>query len=176
MKKLVMTLALISLSACSTAYHQGAQNVGAVTPNIMASPLEVDIVPGKEVTATATCTSNLFGLLSSEPNELAFGPEAIETSGNFGSDACTKGALHDALKKSGADVILMPRYSVKGETFLCLPFIGRCLFNKSTVTIKGIAGKYDNIKKSNPETSEQIKVKLASETKKPVLGGGLLPF
>ena len=176
MKKIVTTLALISLSACSTAYHQGAQNIGAVTPTIMASPLEVDIVPGKEVKATAKCTSNLFGLISSQPSELAFGPELMETDGNFAPDTCTKGALYKALKSSGADVILMPRYSVKGETFLCLPFINRCLFNESTVTIKGIAGKYENIKKSNPETSEKIKVKLASETKKPALGGGFLPF
>lgn len=176
MRKILTILAVISLSACSTAYHQGAQNIGAISPTIMASPLEVDIVPGKEVKASATCTSHLFGLFSSEPNELAFGPELIETSGNFGSVVCTKGALHKALKSSGADVILMPRYSVKGETFLCLPFIDRCLINKSTVTIKGIAGKYENIKKSNPETSEKIKVKLASETKKPTLSGGFLSF
>ena len=175
MKKLVTTLALMSLSACTTAYHQGATNVGTQTPAVVASPLEVEIIPGKEVTATIECTSHLFGLLKDEPNELVFGPDFVEASGNFASPACTKGALLKAMKTSGADVILLPRYSVEGTTFGCLPF-GGCLINEAKVTVKGIVGKYSTVKKMSPETSEKVKAKIAGETKKAGLAGGFLPF
>ena len=175
MKKLLTALAVVSLSACTTANHQGIANMGLTSPTIVASPLEVDIIPGNEVTATMECSSNLFGLLSNEPKDLMFGPEFVEDAGNFASAACTKGALYKAVKTSGADILLMPRYTVEGQTFGCLP-MGGCLINKSKVTVKGIAGKYAGIKKMNAETSEKVKAKVAGETKKAGLAGGFLPF
>ena len=44
MKKLFIILTLISLSACSSV-HRGETKIGFISPEIIASPLEVDVVP-----------------------------------------------------------------------------------------------------------------------------------
>ena len=163
MRKLFTIFALISLSACSSV-HRGEANIAFKSPAVIASPMEVDIVPGEKISATEECNSYFFGLFGSLPNERMYGPELMENAGNFAPNVCTKGALYKAVRKSGADVVLMPRYSTKGTRFLCFPFTDLCLIKKQAVTVNGIAGKYAAIKKMSPETSEQIKVKLATLT------------
>lgn len=171
MKKTLLTVFILSLSACATGHYQGAADVSFKSTSIIAEPLEVEVVPSEQVTASAECNSYLFGLFGSEPTNLAFGPELIEAGGNFAPAACTRGALFKAMQATKADTILMPRYSAEGTKFLCIPFLNSCLINKSKVTIKGIAGKYEKIQKiTDAETSRAIKIQKAGE-KKAVVGG-----
>mgnify|MGYP003292340713 FL=1 len=147
-------------------YFQTLPRVSFKTAHIIAEPLEVEIVPGQTITASAECNSYLFGLFRSEPTELTFGQELIEAEGNFAPPACTRGALFKAMKVTNADTILMPRYMTQGQKILCIPFSNACLINKSKVTIKGIAGKYSNIRKiTDAETSRTIKIQTAAEKK-----------
>lgn len=166
MKKLLLTLSIISLSACASGHYQGTPDVSFKSTAIVTEPMEVEVIPGKKVTASAECNSYLFGLFGSEPTELTFGPEVIEADGNFAPAACTRGALFKAMKATNADTILMPRYSTEGTKSLCIPFLNSCLISKAKVTINGIAGNYTAIKKiTDAETNRAIKIQKASEKK-----------
>ena len=180
MKKILLTLcSVLSLSACASSHHQGAADMNFKSTAIVAEPMEVEVIPGEQVTAFAECNSYLFGLFGSEPTELAFGPKLTEAKGNFAPQGCTQGALFKAMKATKADTILMPRYSAEGSKFMCIPFLDACLVNKSKVTIKGVAGKYAKIKKiMDAETSRAIKIQKATEAGKTAEKSvvGFLPF
>ena len=62
MKKLLVALSVISLSACASSHYQGAADVDFKTARIIPEPMEVEIIPEKTVAASATCNSYLFGL------------------------------------------------------------------------------------------------------------------
>lgn len=171
MKKLLLALSVISLSACASSHYKGAADVDFKTARIIPEPMEVEVIPEKTVTASAECNSYLFGLFGSEPTKLMFGPELIESEGNFAPSACTRGALFKAMEAANADTILMPRYTAQGQKLLCIPFLNSCLINKAKVTIKGIAGKYSNIRKiTDTETSRKIKIQTAGEKKTALTG------
>lgn len=171
MKKLLLALSVISLSACASSHYKGAANVDFKTARIIPEPMEVEIIPGTTVTASAECNSYLFGLFGSEPKNLMFGPELIEAEGNFAPSACTRGALFKAMEMANADTILMPRYTTQNQKVLCIPFFDLCLIDNVKVTIKGVAGRYSNIRKiADAETSRKIKIQTAGETKTSLIG------
>ena len=177
MKKTLLSLCcIISLSACAS-HHQGTADMSFKSTVVIAEPMEVEVIPNEQVTASAQCSSFLFGLFDFEPSNRAFGPELVEEKGNFAPPACTQGALFKAMQSAKADTILMPRYSTEGAKFLCIPFTDLCFFNQSKVTIKGVAGKYSKIKKiTDEETARTIKIQKASEKKIEVKPFTIIPF
>ena len=66
-------------------------------------------------------------------------------------DACTRGAVYNALSRSDADIIVTPRYEAESFNFLCIPFTNLCVWNESTAWVTGYEGKYTNFREIDPE-------------------------
>ena len=72
--------------------------------------------------------------------------------GNIAPDECTRGAIYDALAKSGADTIVAPKYTAIQKKDLCILGIkSLCLHVVDQVMGSGYKGTVKNIKKMDEE-------------------------
>lgn len=108
MKKTFLLLSLtIFATSCST--MNVSTDTASVNPSTISNPVKVDITvdPNQKVSGTSKSTYFLYFLRLSGDNQFA--------DGNFkGKGGGVKSAAHfNALKSSGADVLINPQYEVK---------------------------------------------------------------
>jgi hypothetical protein len=110
--------------------------------------LEANITPlleiGDEIKGSATITRILF--FSSGASEFADGVEFTTGAGSLGysmfGNAISEGkaaAAYDACSKTGADVIIAPRYTVETKDYV--------VYAKTVVNVKGYKGVFKGLKK-----------------------------
>lgn len=134
-------LMLAGCSSLNTSTPAAALNVD------VSSELKADIAVGSKISGTAH-TTRILGIFGSSPSKFADGVSYAASSANTGfslislgggAEAATKSAAaYDALNKSGADVIVAPKYTVVKKDYF--------FYKSIDVTVDGYAGKVNSIK------------------------------
>ena len=140
MKKLFILTSVLALAACQT-YHTG--KTGLQIDNSVKNNLTSSIHVGPKVSGTADCNEFLF-FFGSSPDKQAYIPSMMSRAGNQAYDACTAGAVYDAISKNNSDILVEPQYTTVKKGFLCTP-IG-CLFGNTKVIVTGYSASITSIK------------------------------
>lgn len=147
MKVLVVVAFGVALLGCTS--FNSSQFSGPVNVNVDA-PLRADINIGEKITGTATIIK-VFGVITTE------GSRKYADGVNFGGNSSSPfndllslsnplteakaAAAFDAIEKSGADVIIAPRYMVQVEDY----FVAK----KIIATVTGYKGTFNGFKAKN---------------------------
>ena len=144
MKKVVIAV-LVSLGVvgCSSMeHHNGRNSVLVQNAVIEPNPLQADIKVGAQISGTASCES-WFGFLTKKPQRQTYGAVLQVADGNVAPSACARGAIYDALNKSGADMILVPQYTSVRKSEGCI--FGWCIHHEDKIIVTGYKGTLGNI-------------------------------
>lgn len=141
MKLLVVVAFGVALFGCTS--FNSSQFSGPVNVQVDA-PLEASITVGEKITGTATLTK-VFGFITTEGSR-KYADNVNFTSNTFSNFFNVYGSLpeakaaaaFDAIEKSGADVIIAPRYMVQVENY----FVAK----KITATVTGYKGTFNGFK------------------------------
>ncbi|MCQ2965422.1 MAG: hypothetical protein MJ250_01625 [Alphaproteobacteria bacterium] len=178
LNKLLGLSTLVLLSACSTATHMGTTDVRLATTDVEVRPMEASLIVGEAISGEAYCSNAFWGWLTlSSPTKQAYGATLQEDGGEFAGNNCSRAAVYNALKASGADVIVAPQYETVGET----KFFG--FYNNAKIKVKGYKGTYKNIKEMSDDVVKHRQMHHKDkEIAKPLASGGMggilsfLPF
>src|SRR5690554_6503256 len=120
MKKLVLSSFVIGvalLSGCST-LNQSV--VSAPVVSQVQANFDADVTVGEKISGEAT-QSRLFGIFNFVPSKFADGVDFGSASRVFGgSNSLKAGAAYSAVTKSGADIIVAPKYTVTRQNFFLI--------------------------------------------------------
>ncbi len=139
---------MFSLNGCTRINTNTKGSDVNVVP-VEAIPMEVSVKVGEKISGDCSFKS-IFGIPLEAPEKRAFGVEFDQAFANFGG-ICTEGAVHDAVSKVNADVMIAPRYTVSGFTLFCLPFTDACIWKSKDVNVSGYKGTYENFEKLSPD-------------------------
>lgn len=146
MKKLFIACLMVHLLAGCSQYHRGAESMNITHDAIRVRPMEARVAVGGRIQGSAS-TKTLFGIPLVSPDRESFGvnmqvPEGISTA----HDESVRGAVYNAMNRSGADIIVAPQYAVDSFHFLCLLDKWLCVYRSSDVTVSGYKGNYYGIR------------------------------
>lgn len=144
MKQLLVVTCILMLGAltgCST-MNMSASSMPLTAP--IETDVKADVQVGEKITGESSVTQVLFFTLGA-PTEFADGV-AYGGGGGGGSmlfgggavGAAKAGAAYQAITSSGADVIVLPRYTVKEKNYF--------LFKKIDVTVDGYKGTIKSVR------------------------------
>ncbi len=140
MKKILIFLPL-ALIAC-TDYHNSKLGMSfdeRVNTNVSAQ-IAAD---NTKISGSAECWEFLF-FLHADPEKQTYIPEMMNKAGNLANNACTAGAVYDAVSKNNSDLLISPQYTTVKNGLLCTP-IG-CLFGHTKAIVSGYSAKITAIK------------------------------
>lgn len=161
MKKILVAVlfAICGVGCASTQYHNGRDGVTlANTDAIKVYPMQAEVRVGNVVSGVAEC-EKWFGIFKKEPEKQTYGLPLQSEQGNFAPNACTRGAVYDAISKGNADTIIAPRYlAVKKKELCILGIKSLCLHEVDQIIVTGYKGTFTNIK-SMPEDLVNFKWK-----------------
>ncbi|MBY6192287.1 hypothetical protein KUV78_00635 [Marinobacter hydrocarbonoclasticus] len=146
-----MKKALIASTLVLAGAMTGCSSLNTSAPSLplsgaVATDVKADIEVGEKITGESSSTRILFFTLGAE-TEYADGV-AYSAGGSGGSllpfsapnpvESVKAAAAYNAIQKSGADVIVAPRYTVKQDDFV--------VFGTISVTVEGYKGTITSIK------------------------------
>lgn len=141
--KLLALSALVATAAGCTSYNI-SQSSSPIDSQVKAD-LKADVVVGEAISGQSS-VNILFGFLkfggdSQFADGVAYGGDGSGALGGLGFDpvsAVKSAAAFKAVKSSGADLIVAPRYEVSEENYF--------VFKKVSVTVKGNKGSIRSIR------------------------------
>ncbi|QYN03382.1 hypothetical protein K1T36_09525 [Pseudomonas protegens] len=141
--KLLALSALVATAAGCTSYNT-SQPSSPIDSQVKAD-LKADVVVGEAISGQSS-VNILFGFLkfggdSQFADGVAYGGDGSGALGGLGFDpvsAVKSAAAFKAVKSSGADLIVAPRYEVSEENYF--------VFKKVSVTVKGNKGSIRSIR------------------------------
>lgn len=161
-KLLILEALLILLIACSSVeQHNGRQSVLMNTVAIEPRPLQADIQVGKAISGVAECET-WFGFITKQPQKQTYGVDMQEPQGNYAPNACTRGAVYDALSKSNADVIVAPRYTSIKKKNWCI--LGLCLHSVDQIIVSGYKGDVVNLRPMDEEIVKKRRLNMIQDS------------
>lgn len=142
MKKLFVAMIILmagTLTGCSS-MSMSSNSMPLTAP--IDTNVKADVQVGEKITGQSTVTKVLFFTLGGD-KEYADGVAYGGSSGSalpFGDPVADAkaAAAYKAVKSSGADVIVLPRYTVKKQDYL--------VFSKIDVTVEGYKGIIKSVK------------------------------
>ncbi len=163
MKKVLLlsVLALFGIGCASTQYHNGRNGLTiADADQIKLYPLQAEVEVGEKISGVAEC-EKWFGIFYKKPEKQTYGVGMQQNAGNFAPNACTRGAIYDALSKGKADTIVAPKYTAVKKKDLCI--FGFCLHEVDQIIVTGYKGTIKNIQ---PMEKEFVDFKWKAEVTK----------
>lgn len=163
MKKLLLLEALLILlvGCASVEQHNGRQSVLMNPVAIEPRPLQADIQVGRAISGVAECET-WFGFITKQPQKQTYGVDMQEPQGNFAPNACTRGAVYDALSKNNADVIISPRYTSIKKKNWCI--LGVCLHLVDQIIVSGYKGDVVNLRPMDEEIVKKRRLNVTQNT------------
>lgn len=154
MKKIVMLMMLaVMMVGCSSIQYNNAREGVRLGSNelIKMYPMQAELEVGEKIRGVAEC-EKWFGFFYSKPQKQTYGTMLQNESGNIAARECTRGAIYDAISKSGADTIVAPKYTTIQKRDLCILGIkSLCLHVVDQVMVSGYKGTVKNIKPMDKE-------------------------
>lgn len=155
MKNLTSLLA-VCLMLCaysSVEYHNGKR--GVYLGNIEAVeilPLQAEVeVENTVISGVAEC-ERWFWFLTKKPAKQTYGVSLQIPNGNFSPNACTRGALYDALSKNNAQYIFAPRYTAVKKGNWCI--LGLCLHQVNQIIVTGQKANIKHVRQTQEDILE----------------------
>lgn len=158
MKKLFVACLMVPLLVGCSTYNRGTESMNIKHDAIQVRPMEARVAVGGKIQGSAS-TKTLFGIPLVSPNREAYGVDMQMPQGlSAAHDESVRGAVYNAVNRSGADMIVAPQYAVDSFRFLCLLDKWLCVYRSSDVTVSGFKGTYYGIRDVDDQTAHDLYV------------------